>query len=98
MGLQRRLEFGRERAAVARIVEPTVMHHDAVVDEPLREVAHRGQEDRDARLGGPDVGRLLGDLGHPDGIARWIEAFEGGGVAVELIAENDDEVAQPVGR
>jgi hypothetical protein len=40
------------------------------------------------------VGRFLGHLGHPDRVARRIEIVEGRRVEVELIAQDDDEMAQ----
>ncbi len=40
------------------------------------------------------MGRLLGDLGHPDGIQPGIEAVEGGRVEIELVAQHKDQGAQ----
>jgi len=40
------------------------------------------------------VRRLLGHLGHPDGILRSVETVERGGVQVELVAQYDYEIAQ----
>jgi hypothetical protein len=37
--------------------------------------------------------RLAGDLGHPHGVAGGVEAVEGGGIRVELVAEDEDKVA-----
>jgi hypothetical protein len=59
-----------------------------------REVAHRREEHRDARFARPHVGRFLGHLGHPHGVAVGIETIEGRGVQIELVAEYQNQVAQ----
>ncbi len=59
-----------------------------------REVAHRGQKQRDARFARPDVGGLFGHLGHPHRVLRGVEAVEGGGVQIELVAQHEHQGAQ----
>jgi hypothetical protein len=39
------------------------------------------------------VRRFLGHLGHPDAISAAIETVERRAVAVELVAENEDEIS-----
>ena len=41
----------------------------------------------------PDVLRLVIDLGHPYGIVRSVKTVESSRISIELIAENEDEVA-----
>ena len=75
---------GRERA---------VVDAQPLGDEPIAEVTHRSEEHHDPRLRRPDMRRLPRHLRHPDGIRKGIESVEGRRVAVELVAENEDEVA-----
>jgi hypothetical protein len=51
------------------------------------------EEDGGAGLAAPDLGGFMSDLGHADSVLIGIEVIEGGGVGIELIAEDDDEVA-----
>jgi hypothetical protein len=37
------------------------------------------------------VGRFLGHLGHPHSILRGVEAIEGRGIQVKLIAQHQDQ-------
>jgi len=39
------------------------------------------------------MGRLLAGLGHDDGVLLGVEALEDGGVAVELVSEDEDQAA-----
>ena len=57
-----------------------------------RVVAHRAQEDGDALLSRPHVRGFLAGLAHPRQIAHRIEAVEGTGVFVQLVAEDDDQM------
>ncbi len=91
---QGRLQLGGQAATVARVVQAPVVKRPAGALQRLREVAHRGQEERDALLARPDVSRLLVDFSHPHRVLRGIEAIEGGRFQVELVAEHDDEGAQ----
>ena len=75
---------GRERPVVDR---------QPLGDEPIAEVTHRGEEHHDPRLRRPDMRRLPRHLCHPDGILGGIESVKGRRAAVELVAENEDEVA-----
>jgi hypothetical protein len=75
------------------IAQALVVQRPTGVAQRLREVPHRRQKDRDARLARPDMRRLFGRLGHPHGVARGIETVEGRSVEIKLVAENDDEVA-----
>ena len=74
---------------LAGVVEPRVVQRPAGGAQGQREVAHRGQEHHRARLARPHVRRFLGHLGHPDRVARGIEAVERGGVEVELVAQHE---------
>jgi hypothetical protein len=56
-------------------------------------MAHRRKKKRDAEFVAPHVRRLVRRLAHPHRIDRGIEAVECGTVAVELIAENEDEIS-----
>ena len=70
-----------------------------VVDMPvaraqrIAEVPHRREEDRDARLVAPGVGGLRRCFADPDRVLPGIECRESRGSFVELIAEDQDEVA-----
>jgi len=72
--------------------------HDAPAGGPLlrREMSHCREKHGDARQARPHAGRFRVGFGHPQDILSWIEAFESGGIAVELVAQHDDEV--PRGR
>jgi len=87
--------FGERRAGVVlRIVrELRIVDGDAGVPQRVAEMAHRREEECDAQLVAPDVRRLVRCLAHPDGIAARIEAVERGAVAVQLVAQHQDEVA-----
>jgi hypothetical protein len=56
-------------------------------------VPHGREEDGDPGLVRPDVGRFLGHLGHPDGVAVAVKPVEGGALWVELVAEHKYETA-----
>jgi len=89
-----RLKFGGQAAAVARLVQPRVVQRPAGGTQCQGEVAHGGQEQRDARLARPDMRGLFGNLCHPGRILRGIEAVEPGRVQIELIAEHEHQRAQ----
>lgn len=59
-----------------------------------REVAHRREEHHGARLARPDMCRLPGHLGHPNGVDSGIETVEGSRIGVELVAQHDDQGTQ----
>ncbi len=71
------------------VVDAHVDERDAARREPGGEVAHRRQEDRDARLRRPDDGALARGLDHDDRVDGRIEAGERAAVDVELIAEDE---------
>lgn len=56
-------------------------------------MAHRRQEHHDTRLGTPHLRRLVRDLGHPYGIAAWVEVIEHGGGGVQLVAQDEYEIS-----
>ena len=91
--LDRAQQFIGERGAAGGVVEPRVVQRPTGTAKRLRKVPHGGQEHRDARLARPHLRRLFGDLGHPDGVMRRIEAIECGRFQIELIAQHDDERA-----
>jgi len=74
-----------------------VVHLQAPTAQRLGEVAHGRQEDGDAWLCAPDLGGLFHGLGHPHPVLRGIEAVEGGGLPVELVAQHHDQVAHAGG-
>jgi hypothetical protein len=39
------------------------------------------------------MGRFLGHFGHPDGVARAVEAVESGAPGIELVAKHKNETA-----
>ncbi len=56
-------------------------------------VPHRRKEQRNPSFVGPDVGRLAGDLGHPQQVLVLVEIVKKRGVGVELVAEYNCEIA-----
>jgi hypothetical protein len=75
-------EFGRETAAVVGVVQRVVVYGVALLAQPVAEVAHRAQENRNPRLVAPHMGRLFGDFRHPDGVAGGVKPVQRGGTAV----------------
>ena len=73
-----------------------VVDRDPIARQGVAKVAHGREEQHQALLMGGDVGGLVGELRHPDRIAFRIEIVEGGRVPVELIAGNEDQMAQAV--
>ena len=61
----------------------------------VTEVSHRRQEQRGARLVRGDVLALGRDFGHPDAIEPGVELVERPARVVELVAEDDDQMAHP---
>ena len=57
-------------------------------------MAHGREEDGDPQLVSADVSGFLRDLRHPDGVAFRIKAVEGGAIRVELVAEDEEQVAR----
>jgi hypothetical protein len=60
----------------------------------VSEMTHRSGEKRDASLMLRDVARLPTDLHHQHGIVVGIEAVERGAAPVELVPEDDNQMAQ----
>lgn len=87
-------EFAGERSGVLRVVEGTVPYLASEGALRIPEVPHRTQKEGDARLGRPDMRRLLGDLRHPDRVLGRIEVIEDRGGGIELIPEHEDEMAE----
>ena len=69
-----------------------VVDLDSVGHQRVAEVPHRGEKHRDPSLVRPDVGALLGHLGHPDPITGPVKAVEGRTAPVELVAEDDHKL------
>jgi hypothetical protein len=74
--------------------EIRVVHGVAAGLEPVAEVPHASEKNRDPGLVGPDVGRFLGHLGHPHAVPRGLEPVEGGAPLVELVTEHEDKMAR----
>ena len=70
-----------------------IVERHATTGHCLGEVAHGREEDRGAHLRARDVIRLVRHLGHPDAIARRVEAFEGNAGQAQLIAERQHQVS-----
>ena len=85
-------EACRLAGGLARLELP-VVDADPPLAEPLAEMPHRGEKDRDPGLVGPDMLRLLGHLRHPHRIDRGIKAIKGSGCLIELITEHEEKVA-----
>ena len=81
----------RELGPEGRLGELDVRDVAAVGAEIVAEVAHRREEERDARLVRPDLLALRGDLRHEDPVAFRVEAVERRRRGVELVPEDDDE-------
>lgn len=77
--------------AALGVVEGGVVAGDGAGVEVVGEVAHRGEEEHGALDVAGDVARFVDGLGHEHGVAGEARGAEGGGVGVELIAEDDDE-------
>mmetsp|Transcript_50960 Transcript_50960/g.119506 ORF Transcript_50960/g.119506 Transcript_50960/m.119506 type:complete len:550 (-) Transcript_50960:44-1693(-) len=78
----------------ARRVQPGVVQAAPGRLQLDREVTHRRQEQGRARLAGPDLGRLLGNLGHPDRIHGRIKTVERRSVQVQLVSQHQHEGTQ----
>ena len=61
------------------------------------EVPHGREKERGAHLARGNVRGLCTHLGHPECVLAAIETIEGGGIAIELVAEDDDEMAHSQG-
>ena len=97
---QRLRTMARKRGAEARgkfrrfiSVEAHVIDRPAALANLGGEMPHRGQEQRNARLVRPDRGRFAGSLDHQYAILRRIEAGQGRTGQVQLVAEDEDQVA-----
>jgi hypothetical protein len=75
-----------------RIVDATVNHVQPFSHQCLSKLAHGGKENRRAHFAAPDHLGLTEGLGYPNGILQGIKTLECQAIAVELIAENDDEI------
>jgi hypothetical protein len=64
------------------VVQRVVVYGVALLAQPVAEVAHRAQENRNPRLVAPHMGRLFGDFRHPHRVAGGVEALQRGGAAV----------------
>ena len=87
-------DLAGERAAVLGIVELDIVDAPAARARLVAEVAHGGEEEGKPAFVLRDSGRLLAHLHLQDRVPRGVEAVEGGGGRVELIAEDDHEVAR----
>ena len=59
----------------------------------LRVMPHRREEQRDTRLVAPDMGSLAASLDHQHAIAGRIEVLQGGGIGMQLVPEDQHELA-----
>ncbi len=85
------LQLRGQAAAVARCVQPRVMQWAIGSLQRQREVPHRREEQHGARSARPHVRRLFGHLGHPHRVGAGVEAIEGGGLEVELVAQHQHQ-------
>ena len=85
----RRQHLGQTAATAAR----TVLDDHPFIAQCIAEVAHAGEEQRDADEARAQRGRIVRRLGHPYPVLRRIETVEGRGATVELIDEDEDQVA-----
>ena len=58
----------------------------------FREVPHRREKKRGARLYRPDVGRFIAYFGHEYAVLGRVKISKSAGIHVELIAQNKQEV------
>jgi hypothetical protein len=73
-------------------VQLQVVQRNALGPERLRKVAHSTQENGNTLFGRPYVGGFFRHFRHPHHILRGIEVLEGGGLFIQLVAQNDDEI------
>ena len=88
------LQLPSQTAGVARHIQPGVVQRSADGLQIQREVAHGRQEHRGARFARPHMGGLVGDFGHPNGVAARIETVECRCIEVKLVAQHHDQRAQ----
>lgn len=86
-----------ERAGVGWIIERDVADPKAPGMKGGGAVAHRREEEDGALAVARNVGGFLRDFHHEDGVERGIHVGEGRRVVCELVAEDDDEVADGCG-
>ena len=73
--------------------DASVINACVLLAKLFREVPHRGEKKRGARLCRPDVRRFIAYFGHEYAILRRVEISKRAGVNVELVAQYKHEVA-----
>jgi hypothetical protein len=71
-------QFSSQCAGVLGAVKRAVADVESFAFQPVAEVAHRREEQRDMRLVAPDARGFFGGLSHPNHIARRVEIVESG--------------------
>ena len=84
-------QFTGQRARVVRIVELAVHQRPAACLQVCSEVPHGAQENSGALFGRGNMRGLFHHLGHPQRVVRRVNVAQGGGIFVELIAQDEDE-------
>jgi hypothetical protein len=87
---------GREVAAavLATItMQRVVMDGSASLAQLVPEMPHRREKQNEPLFVTPDVTRFVLDLGHPDGVFPRVKILEDSCLTVQLITENEDQVA-----
>ena len=64
------------------------------VTKRLAKVPHGTEKNGDSGFGGRNVAGFVGRFRHPDLVVLGVEVFEGGGITVQLIAKDENEIAQ----
>src|ERR1700761_3517550 len=92
------LYLAGEIVGVIGIVELAVEHMTARRALLVAEMAHGGKEIGQTALVLGNVGRLMPDLHHQHGVTRRIEPIERGRCAIELIAQDQNQMTQACGQ
>jgi hypothetical protein len=94
MARDRARQLAAQGLGVTGRVEVDVVDGEAAGAQGLGVMAHRREEQRDPRLVRPHLGGLAGGLDHHDDVAPRIDVIERGAGEVELVAQDQDEIAR----
>ena len=72
------------------------VYDEAALAQRVTTVAHRRDEQRNARLVAPHPARLAGRFDHQHAVVRRVEPLEGGAVQAELVSEHQHELTHRV--
>ena len=89
--LHRARDFAGEAAAIVRRVQLHIVDRPTEAAQPLRMMAHGGQDEGDLGLMMLHIGRLVGDLHHQDDAVLLVRSAQGGDVGRQLVAQNGNE-------